>query len=174
MKAILMALFLSLSFNVMAEDYDDFSEYENDVVVQGNKKGLSSLLFWFNPVRVKVDTELTQDQIPELVETMRYAAAAGEFRKFGINTGYIETKIKDNYAKITMFTNSLGSNKKAATVRIRLNEEKLGMSMRLRYSHTKSLYKTSGQDGRKVGRWEFSNEVEDDLELALKNVAAFL
>lgn len=134
------------------------------------KKGIQDWTFIFNPAKVTVKTDRGVDQLNGLARELINRATDGDFLDLGINTGYVEAKIKETTASIKFFKNQFGGNDKAVKVTIRPVDGKLRFTLKMYYKHIKYLFKKERDAGFDRNRWNFSNEMEKRMEEAFKSL----
>lgn len=130
------------------------------------QKGIPDWTFFINPVKVKVESKRTSDDLNEMARNYINLASNGYFFSVGVNTGYVKAKITKDYAKLTFHRNSFGQNYKALNIKLTKSDENtLEVKASLQYSHVKHLYKAEDGDDSRPNRWKFSNQLENDLKV---------
>jgi len=152
---LFVSFFASLSSGVLA-----------DVGSQGEgEKRVGNVLFFFNPAKATIVTDYQPEKLINLINDYRDLALSGALLELGINTGYLEMDVKGSKAKVTFFSSAFGGIEKAVRLKIAPTEDGSGLEVKVKMycNHIKELFEKSQSEGTEVGRWRFSNAIEDDL-----------
>lgn len=159
-----LLLFL-LAFSFMVPVHADSPSNTDQSV-----KKIGSVLFLLNPAKAEVKTDYTPETMVNLIEEYRRRALAGEFKDLGINSGFIEMDVKGEKAKLTFFTSSFGSLKKALKMKVSPEGDfkRLVVKARVPFCQMRELWDNNKEFALSRKRWRFSNEVESRLKNLLE------
>jgi hypothetical protein len=146
------------------------SAQSGDKSLLKNRK-TSSALFWLNPVKVRYVSSFKEGEFNKFIQSLKQAAKNGELMDLGINTGYIKLRRSFGKTKIILHQNSYGETKSVGHLKLYWDSDKKVSIIRgrLRYRQTRYLYKHYRRD-TKIGRWDFSNMLEERFVDLLKQV----
>jgi opacity protein-like surface antigen len=108
-----------------------------------DEKAQKNLWILINAIDDTVKTDLTVEQFPEFAQGFIDLAGGEDFLKVGVNTAYVEYKVKKRSAKLMFYRNFLGRNYEAIEVKIKRSRGVLKADMKFVYKHAVSLYRES-------------------------------
>tara|TARA_R110002072_G_scaffold64203_5_gene159682 strand:+ start:13952 stop:14488 length:537 start_codon:yes stop_codon:yes gene_type:complete len=144
--------------------------FTNINATEVKKKGVSDWTFIFNPAKVNVKTDRDANELNGLARELINRASSGDFLEIGINTGYVEAKIKETNASLKFFKNQFGANDKALRVSINTRDGKLYIKLKMYYKHIKHMFKKERDAGFDRNRWNYSNLMEKRIEETFKSL----
>lgn len=120
----------------------------------------------FNPARAKIATNRTADELNDVINQIKELASNGSLQDFGVNTGYAQTKVDQYKAEIVLFNNSLGENKKALTIKLKVSKGKVIIYAKVKNSLAGDLYDGSASKEEQSKR-SFKKDLGEKLKLIL-------